>query len=417
MHIVVLICKLLFVYFEWKSINCVLLYFNLSGAIAAVSTYAVQTVAYLHPVRGTMSAATLRSSQRNRGYKANAILDDHENGRSRIFVIQLQGHLFFGNLSSLNESVNGLLSSKSRTNSAPLIVIVDFSLVLGIDSSAAQGIVKLKKTMQKNYGIKLCVFVPGSSDGFPCEYDLTYELDDKCKYTNIDDHSFEPLYTSTSNDETVILLKNLDETGYKYEGSQVCQTLDFALVLSENALIARQDMDLLKELLLTNDATRTNANLSEDEEKALVLHYLANICPRGDEEQSDTELLFSNFHREVYMKDEMLWKQGESSDCAKLLVSGMLIAVLENEAGTSETVQVGRMVGELGLVYGSDRMSSLYCMTDKCIVYSISRKKFDALTKSNPSVARIIDLICIEYLANRVQHVSNRVFETRCLPI
>lgn len=55
-----------------------------------VSTYVVQNVAYLTPIRGFMSATTLRSSHWNRSHAANQILDDPDEGRSRILVVQLQ---------------------------------------------------------------------------------------------------------------------------------------------------------------------------------------------------------------------------------------------------------------------------------------------------------------------------------------
>lgn len=364
-----------------------------------------------------MSAATLRSSQRNRGFEANAILDSYENGRSRILVIQLQGHLFFGNVAQLNRSMNDLLSSK-RASLKPSIVIVDFSLVLGIDSSAAQAVVKLKKIMIEKYNIKLCIFVPGSSDGFPCEYNLSSEIDDQHIYISTEKPLLDKvLYTNASNEETGFLMYSLhNQEDFKYEGSQVCQTLDLGLALAENALVAWHDPSLLDNFMSsTNDMSKTD--LSEDEERSSALFYLGKIYSRKDVSENDIELLFSFFEREIYCEDDILWRQGSSSDCAKLLVNGKLIAMLENEAGTYETVQVGRMVGELGLVTGMKRMNSLYCLSDKCVCYSISRKSFDELTDTYPKLARIMDLICIEYLADRVQHVSNRIFETRCLPI
>ena len=365
-----------------------------------------------------MSAATLRSSQRNRGFEANTILDSVENGRSRILVVQLQGHLFFGNVSQLNKSFNKILSPSKPGSIEPLIVIVDFSLVLGIDSSAAQAIVKLKKLMMTTFDAKLCIFVPGSSDGFPCEYELSNELDDNEIFTLVDKPFFrENVYTDTSNEETAYLMKSLNNsTSFKYEGSQVCQTLDFALALSENALIAWHNPELLQNIIASsNEMARTN--LSQEDEKVMALFYLAKICSRSDVSQDDVKLLFSFFKREVFKKDELIWRQGTPSDCAKLLVSGKLIAKLENEAGTYETVQVGRMCGELGLIAGMNRMNSLYCMSDQAILFSISKESFNELTEVNAKLARIMDLICIDYLAERVQHVSNRIFETRCLPI
>ena len=388
----------------------------ITGAIAAVSTYTVQTVAYLDPVRGHMSATTLRSSRGNRGFMANSVLNSVESGRSRILVIQLQGHLFFGNVSQLNQSINEILKAQ-QSLIKPFIVIVDFSLVLGIDSSAAQAIVKLKKVMLDTYHIKLCIFVPGSSDGFPCEYKLSSEIDDNHIYMPLETSLLDNvLYSNASIEETAFMMHSLNKReNFKYEGSQICQTLDFALTLSENALVAWHDPNLLDNDIMIDEAD--DSELSEEDEKNAALFHLGKIFSRIDVSENDVELMFSFFEREVYTKDEMLWKQGSKSDCAKLLVSGKLIAMLENEAGTCETVQVGRMVGELGLVAGINRMNSLFCLSDKCIVYSISKISFEKLANEKPKLARIMDLICIGYLADRVQHVSNRIFETRCLPI
>lgn len=325
--------------------------------------------------------------------------------------------IYTGNVSQLNKSMNEILSP-NRPSLSPLIVVVDFSLVLGIDSSAAQAVVKLKKVMIDTYKIKLCVFVPGSSGGFPCEYNLSSELDDSHIYMSPEKPFLDKVfYTDSSNEETGFLMHSLhNRAGFKYEGSHVCQTLDFALTLSENALVAWQNPALLDNFIMaTNDIS--DIEMTEEEERATALFYLGKIYSRVDVSDDEIELLFSFFQREMFKKDEILWRQGSTSDCAKLLVRGKLIAMLENEAGTYETVQCGRMVGELGLVAGMNRMNSLYSFSDQCILYSISRDSFDELTRTHPKLARIMDLICIEYLADRVQHVSNRIFETRCLPI
>ena len=132
------------------------------GAVSAVLTYALQTVTYLDPIRGYMSAATLRSSKRNRNRECNEILDSEKTGRNNILVIQLQGHLFFGNSASLNQNIHTILNQKRLSFEMPVIVILDFSLVLGIDSSAAQGIIKLKKMMLEKFDIQLALFATGS---------------------------------------------------------------------------------------------------------------------------------------------------------------------------------------------------------------------------------------------------------------
>ena len=54
------------------------------------------TMTMHHNGRGSMTAATLRSSEWNRSPRAFEILDSDTTGRIRIFVVQFQGHLFFG---------------------------------------------------------------------------------------------------------------------------------------------------------------------------------------------------------------------------------------------------------------------------------------------------------------------------------
>lgn len=390
----------------------------IAGGISAVSTYAVQTVAYLHPIRGQMTAATLRSSKRDRGRQENEILDSQEIGRNRILMIQLQGHLFFGNMAQLNESIHSILSAEQNKPTQPWIVIMDFSLVLGIDSSAAQAIINLKKVMRDNYDVRLSVFVPGSGHGFPCAYHLTAELDDDALVSDplgsiSESKSFNSLGEFTD-EETAMLVKKSAVTWVEspYSRAQVCQTLDLALVVCENALISQQNSSLLKNSIAISDSI----DLPVEEEKAIALRHLINVSPESVDEEC-IDILFSHFEREVYQKGSIIWLQGEESDCAKLLVRGVLEAHLENEAGTSERVQSGRVIGELGLVHGDRRMSSVHCVSEEAILYTLSRDTFEKLIETHPAVARVMDLICIMYLANRVQHVSNRIFETRCLPI
>lgn len=397
-----------------------------AGGIAAVSTYAVQNVAYLSPIRGVMPATTLRSSDWNRNAASEAILADVDTGRSRILVVQLQGHLFFGNMaffldemhellySSLKQSEGNMAGSLAKEEgSPPLILIMDFSLVLGIDSSAGHAIVKLKDTILKKYHIQLCLFVSGSVEGFPTEFDLRKQL---CTEYQRDTDGCSP-----SEDTSLLDSHIQDEERQKvsqHYGSRVCNSLDLALMEAEDTLIARQDPSLVEEDDSLSQCTLNiqSDKLSSKEEKEIFISIFNDNCT-DDLSSEDANKMFSSFEREVFQKGELIWKQNDESNCVKLLILGQLIAELENEAGTTEIVPEGSMLGELGLVNGNPRMSTVKCTSKEAVLYSMSRASFEELLSTEPSLARYIDLICVKYLALRVQHVSNRIFETRCLPI
>jgi sulfate permease, SulP family len=436
-----------------------------AGVIAAVSTYAMQSITYLNPIRGSMSAVTLRSSHRNRNYKATNVLNHPVNGRARIVVIQLQGHLFFGNVAQLNTGIHKLLHDTKSGEGFRRIVIMDFSLVVGIDSSAAQGLIKLKNAMQKKHHVDTCIFVTGSREGFPCEFDLTRELTStprgsQERHLQTKEHQKEiganacreAVSESTSlvqaspasRDNIYEDEEHLDLMDFS--GSFVLESLDLALIFSENILIAWEDPSLLDDhdvrlgvvdhfdprwwnghshnppSVLTKamydppPSEVTFAN--QEEEKEAALQCLLNMNPDRSIKRENLVILLSCCQRETFAKDEFLWKQNDPSDSCKLIISGKLMAMLENEAGTSEVVYSGNIIGELGLVRGIPRMSSVQCVSDDgAILFSLSRNSYEDLVKTKPLVARFIDMVCITYLANRVQHVSNRIFETRCLPI
>lgn len=397
----------------------------IAGVIAAVSTYAFQSITYLSPIRGSMPATTLRSSVRTREHKAQDILNSSGSGRNRILVVQLQGHLFFGNMAHFNTKMHELVSiNQNEDRLRPVVIIVDCSLVLSIDSSAAQAIVKLKDTLLKKYQVELCVFVTGSDDGFPTEFSLSKQLCSK-------DVEVPRRVLEDIEEDTTLLMQTLfSEEDFKrrneYRGSHVCSSLDDALIFAEDSLIARQDASLLVDLDKSGLSNRLLSQFSEggdvapisflEQERELALLYLARLCPI-EMKEGDADYLFSLFKREVYKSGDFVWKQYAPSTSLKLLLTGMLISELENEAGTTETISKGNLIGETGLVNDIPRMSSVRCLSEEAVVYSLSRDSFVFLIEQNPRIARYIDVITIAYLTHRVQHVSNRIFETRCLPI
>ena len=283
-------------------------------------------------------------------------------------------------------------------------VIIDFTLVLGIDSSAAQAIMKLRDALTSQFGIKLSIFVPGSTDGFPCEISLSESLNCPSSLSN---EKISIANDSYDNDKRLLA---------RLSGSAVCENLDEALVFAEDALIAMVDAKLLydsvKQSVLGNDNMQIK---SLDDEKDYAIDLFLRKCPTG-ENRTTVVKFFSYFSRESYKKDEIVWHQGATSDCAKLLVVGDLMATLENEAGTTESISIGSVVGESGLVQNFNRNSTVHVLEDS-ILYNLSRESWEVMKEKDPRCAHLLYAIVVRYLTLRVQHCSNRIFETRCLPI
>ena len=67
--------------------------------------------------------------------------------------------LFFGNVALLSDTIKDILKEKTEDGDLPIVVIVDFTLVNGMDSSAAHAVAKLKKILQWNKTVndKVCI--------------------------------------------------------------------------------------------------------------------------------------------------------------------------------------------------------------------------------------------------------------------
>jgi SulP family sulfate permease len=419
----------------------------IAGVIAALSTYAVQSINHQDPIRQILSAATLRSSDWNRCATARAILEDDVTGRSRILVFQLQGHIFFGNIAQLTDTIKEILKEKEGLAEMPLVVIVDFTLVVGMDSSAAHAVAKLKKIIHRLFGVEVSIFVTGSGrGGFPCEYALTEALcpeaaeqiqgagidwndmpgeeepevqqphlgrEESARSVNRGSISVSPGTASVAASQ--LLSKRTD--------GQVCESLDEALRFAEDILIAREKPSLVhsdsrSSCIDISDLAKIEMTLQEEQYHAKK--YIKELFSSADVMSSDAidanaELLLSFMERKEYLREQALWEQGDDSDCAQLLVVGELVSIIE-DTGASEPVKFGNMVGELGLVHEAKRLTTLLCSSEKAVLYSLSRRNWHIITTQYPQLARMVDAIVIRYLAHRVQHVSNRYFHTT-LPV
>eukprot|EP00956_Cyclotella_meneghiniana_P016751 scaffold26695_cov71-Cyclotella_meneghiniana.AAC.12 len=408
----------------------------IAGVIAALSTYAAQSIAYQYPIRGAMTAARLRSSAWNRSSEAEKILMDPVSGRQRIFVIQMQGHIFFGNATTMVDDINQLLKEKHGTKSQPIAVLLDFSPVLGMDSSAAQAIAKLNNSIRNNFDVEIVIFVSGSEDGFPCDYDLSEKVDEDV--TNRRKSSRQLLQPDLCPDDSMIVEGSNDDVNLSdsleariiqyrerskssviatIPNSRVCASLDDALIFAEDVCLALIDTNILqndvneRHLSVPSSLSSLSRTIEEDGAKMILTTLCRGATP------SDIETLFSLLIRETYGFDDVIWNQGDPSDCMKLLVDGTLISLLEDEHGATETICPGSTIGELGLVNDSYRFTTVKVLSDEAVLYTLTKERWAKLTLDSPRIARFIDLLVVRYLSHRVQHVSNHILDRRSLPV
>jgi len=191
----------------------------------------------------------------------------------------------------------------------------------------------------------------------------------------------------------------------------VVDTLDEGLTWAEDLLLARLAPSI------ANDPI-TVKHLDVVSKKPPYLRQLQLICLDIDEDHGVDSInkLLSYFRRESIAAGKVLWRQGDSSDRAVLLESGTLKSTILEEEGIAEFISVGHLVGEFGLLNGSHRQGTVVAQTD-CTIWILSQQNYNLMAKNEPEIALILAKICIAYFSQRVSHVSNRLVESRCIPV
>lgn len=402
------------------------------GVMCAAFTFMLQISEFVPPIRGMMRATTFKSSK----WRTRTNETILQQLRRHILVVQLQSQLFFGNATSFVNDVESVLKSFQETHDIHLLIL-DFTLVLAIDSSAAESIANIVDICRK-YSVKLC-YSRASHQGFPCAVELTERIrllsqtssDEKKQYSTIhhthhlgeEDSSIINIgnsieiddddntdgnelrsnlmlqltdrkngkkavrYSSASPNDgnyTNVALDNeirnqvdnskcrntqsynsLNEefNGRVFSDVHLSDSLDDALIWSEDALLA--DFFKVNPTFSSEQSSPRSVDLSASfrvkfspYSSSSYLWQIYNACP-PDVTIDDIENLLSKFVTLQVLVGTVLWQQSDSSNEAILLVSGLLISELIDEAGTTELIKPGHLVGEYGLLSQTARNSTV----------------------------------------------------------
>jgi SulP family sulfate permease len=141
--------------------------------------------------------------------------------------------------------------------------------------------------------------------------------------------------------------------------------------------------------------------------KANLQDQLLTILP----DQAQIAALIQHMHRREVAAGEHIIRQGDEPDHVFFVESGQLTAQLEKpgrEPVRLETMQGGRMVGELGFFLGTPRNASV--VADRAsVVYFLTYEDWDQMTKYYPEVAQTCNSLAIRLLGQRVAHLTRVV--------
>lgn len=314
------------------------------GLVVAIAAFVLE-YSRMEVIKQEFSGSNHRSNV-DRSFAQNQAL---QKAGERIWIVRLQGYIFFGTAYRLYEH---LKSRVSRAEGGRLgFIILDFKSVRGLDVSAVVDFQKLKK-LTDGRGIELLI--------------------------------------SNAAPQLQTLLSDGGIVDGRLDKRTVFDDLDRALEWCESILL--QEADLL-------DADRVGL------EEQLAQHAII----RGEDARAAQAFL----ERMETAVGDTIFKQGDESDSLYFVESGRVEVLLRDAAGNVlrlRSMTAGAVIGEVGFYLGKERSASIV-VTEAGVLQRLSHDALRQMEATAPQTASAIHVLIASLLSDRLSTTNRLVQE------
>ncbi len=328
-HIDFAIIMLILVTIAWQGFLVGVLVGFVAALIMFVINYSRTDV-----VRHALSGADYRSRVTRSPASREALTELCQ----QIYILRLQGFIFFGTANTLFETVR-----RQAQSGQTRYVMLDFANVNGLDST---GLLSFQKMRQL-----------------------------------ADDEGISLVFTGLS----PALREQMARGGYIEEPGLIVffDTLDHGVEWCEDELLAQRA-----------------GRVEHFDTLESQLQYILPV--------EATNRIIPYLLRQETSAGDKLISQGDAPDVMYFIESGQVTAQLESRdipPMRLETMQGGRVVGELGFYLNTPRTAAVV-VDEAGVVYSLSRESLARLTAEDPAAANALQQIIIRLLGERLVHLT-----------
>ncbi len=324
----------------WLILAIIVVFGFLQGIAAGVLIAAILFVisySRVNIIRSVLTGGNFRSNV-DRPQAHRRILAKHG---GQIYVLRLQGFIFFGTVRSILDKVRSRLADKAQPGLGYLVL--DFQLVTRLDSSAVFGITRLKQLTMAN-GIWM-------------------------------------VWTQVSPEMQPQLRRGrlIDET---HNSFIILPTLDHGMEWCENKILAEQGI------------TDRTGNFER----------MHGLLQRAFPALQDVDRLSKYLERRNLAEGEYLMHEGDPESEMYFLEAGMVSVQLEAPDGKVvrlRSIRAGATVGEMGLYLGQARTASVVASRPST-VYRLSADALQKMRAEDPEVAALLHEWIARLLAERL---------------
>ncbi|EIN04492.1 sulfate anion transporter [Punctularia strigosozonata HHB-11173 SS5] len=301
-------------------------------------------------------------------------------------IMQLQGFLFFGTITHVEETIRALVDGPAWQRAPVRFLVVDFSLVAGVDMSAAEAFVRVHRVLRaKAVSLCLCGIPRGAVETSLASVGL-FEAEGVRLFGNVNDALewtenayLRTWFVSHKVETPAIVLPGRQDTDDVLQGS-LSATPRRSHIRDAGWRTIAQDYTIDRPVDQDIDA-----NVPEPLstlEKAFAAH--------GPLDRALFAPLAAYLERLALPEGEVLFRQGDPSDALYLVQEGVLRASYRfagHAPPVEESMVPGTLAGELSALSGEPRNATVV-VERAAVVWRLSTERLATLLEERPELGR-----------------------------
>ncbi|KAF7293231.1 Sulfate transporter family protein [Mycena chlorophos] len=296
-----------------------------------------------------------------------------------------KGFLFFGTIAHVEATIRGIMSEPAWVRNPVRFLVLDFSLVGGIDMSAAEAFVRVHRLLAAKF--VTLVFCGFGTDGSVGRALASVDL-----LASDDVELFETFGDAMEWTENAYLRawfrsQKTETSPYSIPGRQ-----DINLAYQESvsdSFVGSPRRSHLREAghkTIANETRPTELGVAAEPYNTLVKAFSSY----GDVDLEHFRPMLPYLERVAVPEGRVLWKQGDAADGLYIIETGVLraqYAFSEHAAGIEESMVPGTLAGELSALSNLPRNASV--MVERpAVLWRLSVSSLRRLEEEEPALAR-----------------------------